>query len=219
MTTARTANLLFVSSSLFNGQSKSREIAGEFIAGWRRNHPGGRVVERALAPSNMPHLSGATLAALGKAPDIRTQDEQAAVAFADSLIAEAEAADTIVIAAPMYNFTIPTTLKAWIDHIARAGRTFRYTAQGPEGLLKNKKVVVVVSRGGFYTGNASAAAMDHQAPYLRTVLGFLGLTDVSFVEVEGQAIGPDIAAKGLDAARAAAAVLAGLPPAGLPLAA
>lgn len=210
MTTARTANLLFVSSSLFNGQSKSREIAGEFIAGWTRNHPGGQIVERALAPSNIPHLSSETLAALGKAAEARTQEEQAAVAFADSLIAEAEAADTIVIAAPMYNFTIPTTLKAWIDHIARAGRTFRYTAQGPEGLLKNKKVVVVVSRGGFYTGDAPAAAMNHQEPYLRTVLGFLGLTDVSFIEVEGQAIGPEAAAKGVAAARAAAASLANL---------
>jgi FMN-dependent NADH-azoreductase len=169
------------------------------------------VVERALAPSNIPHLSSETLAALGKAADARTRDERAAVAFADTLIEEAEAADTIVIAAPMYNFTIPTTLKAWIDHIARAGRTFRYTAQGPEGLLKNKKVVVVVSRGGFYTGDSPAAAMDHQEPYLRTVLGFMGLTDVTFIEVEGQAIGPDVAAKGLEAARAAAISLSSLP--------
>ena len=156
--TATTSNLLFVSSSLFNGQSKSREVAGEFIVGWRRTHAGGQVVERTLTPENIPHLSSETLAALGKAADVRTRDETKAVAFADSLIAEVEAADTLVIAAPMYNFTIPTTLKAWIDHIARAGRTFRYTAQGPEGLLKNKKVVVVVSRGGFYTTGAAPAA-------------------------------------------------------------
>jgi FMN-dependent NADH-azoreductase len=209
--TTTSSNLLFVSSSLFNGQSKSREIAGEFIAGWRRTHAGGRVVERALTPSNIPHLSSETLAALGKSAEARTQGERDAVFFADSLIAEVEAADTIVIAAPMYNFTIPTTLKAWIDHIARAGRTFRYTAQGPEGLLKGKKVVVVVSRGGIYTGDAPAAPMDHQEPYLRTVLGFLGLTDVSFIEVEGQAIGAEVAAKGLEAARAAAISLAALP--------
>lgn len=210
MTTTST-NLLFVSSSLFNGQSKSREIAGEFIAGWRRANPSGRIVERALAPANIPHLSSDTLAALGKAVDARTAEERAAVAFADALIAEVEAADTLVIAAPMYNFTIPTTLKAWIDHIARAGRTFRYTAQGPEGLLKGKKVVVVVSRGGFYSGDAPTAAMDYQEPYLRAMLGFLGLTDVSFIEVEGQAIGPEVAAKGLEAARAAAISLAALP--------
>lgn len=211
-TSTGTSNLLFVSSSLFNGQSKSRDVAGEFIAGWRAANAGGRVVERTLTPENIPHLSGDTLAALGKAADARTRDEAEAVAFADGLIAEVEAADTLVIAAPMYNFTIPTTLKAWIDHLARAGRTFRYTAQGPEGLLKNKKVVVVVSRGGFYTtGDASAAAFNHQEPYLRTVLGFLGLTDVSFIEVEGQAIGSEVAAKGLAAARAAARSLAGLP--------
>lgn len=205
-----TSHLLFVSSSLFNGQSKSREIAGEFISGWRAANAGGRVVERALTPQNIPHLSSETLAALGKAPDARTRDEQAAVAFADSLIAEVEAADTIVLAAPMYNFTIPTTLKAWIDHIARAGRTFRYTAQGPEGLLKGKKVVVVVSRGGFYSEGGPAAGMNHQEPYLRTVLGFIGLTDVSFIEVEGQAISPEVAAKGVAAARAAAKSLAPL---------
>lgn len=204
------SNLLFVSSSLFADQSKSREIAGAFISGWRRANPAGRVVERALTPENIPHLSSDTLAALGKAPEARTRDESNAVAFADSLIAEAEAADTIVIAAPMYNFTIPTTLKAWIDHIARAGRTFRYTAQGPEGLLKGKKVIVVASRGGFYAGAAALAPMDHQVPYLRTMLGFLGLTDVSVVEVEGQAIGPDVAARGLEAARAAAISLSGL---------
>lgn len=201
--TNTTSNLLFVSSSLFDGQSKSREIAGEFISAWRNANPSGRVVERALAPANIPHLSSETLAALGKQPEARTRVEQDAVAFADSLIAEVEAADTIVIGAPMYNFTIPTTLKAWIDHIARAGRTFRYTATGPEGLLKNKKVVVVVSRGGFYAGDAAAAGMNHQEPYLRTVLGFIGLTDVSFVAVEGQAIGPDVAAKGVETARTA----------------
>jgi FMN-dependent NADH-azoreductase len=102
-------------------------------------------------------------------------------------------------------------LKAWLDHIARAGRTFRYTAQGPEGLLKGKKVIIVASRGGFYTGDAAAAPMDHQVPYLRTMLGFLGLNDVNVVEVEGQAIGLDVAAKGLEAARAAAISLVALP--------
>ncbi len=196
-----TSNLLFVSSSLFGGQSKSGEIADEVIAAWRKANPGGRVVERALTPSNIPHLSSDTLAALGKQPDARTTAERDIVAFADSLIAEVEAADTIVIGAPMYNFTIPTTLKAWIDHIARAGRTFRYTAAGPEGLLKNKKVVVVASRGGIYEG--AAAGMNHQEPYLRTVLGFLGLTNIEFIAVEGLRISPEAAVKGLEAARAA----------------
>lgn len=201
------SNLLFVRSSLFETQSKSNAVAGDYVAAWQRAHPQGQVVERALTPANIPHLNSETLAALGKAPTARTADEQHAVDFADRLIAEVEAADTIVIAAPMYNFSIPTTLKAWIDHIARAGRTFRYTAQGPEGLLKNKKVIAVVSRGGFYTAGQAAAPMDFQEPYLRTVLGFLGLTDVTFVEIEGQAVGPDIAAKGVAAAREAIATV------------
>jgi len=204
------SNLLFVSSSLFDGQSKSRDVARGFIDAWIQTHPGASVIERALTPASTPHLTSETLLALGKAPAARTSAEQAAVDFADTLIGEVESAETIVIAAPMYNFSIPTTLKAWIDHIARAGRTFRYTAEGPEGLLKGKKVVAVVSRGGFYTPGNAGAAMDFQEPYLRSVLGFLGLTDISFVEVEGQAIGPEVAAKGLEAARAAARSLAGL---------
>jgi len=96
----------------------------------------------------------------------------------------------------MYNFSIPSTLKAWIDHVARAGRTFRYSEQGPEGLLKGKKVFVFVSRGGLYGADSPAAAMNFQEPYLRTVLGFLGLTDVTFVAAEGIGYGPDAAAAG-----------------------
>lgn len=201
------STLLFVSSSLFEGRSTSREVARDIIARWRQAHPEGAVVERPLAPATIPHLSGDTLLALGKAPEERTPEERRMVDFADSLIAEAEAAETIVIAAPMYNFSIPTTLKAWLDHVARAGRTFRYTANGPEGLLTGKKVIAVVSRGGYYGPGTPAASMDFQEPYLRSMLGFLGLTDVTFVEIEGQAVGPDAAAQGLAAAREAAAAL------------
>jgi FMN-dependent NADH-azoreductase len=134
------------------------------------------------------------------------KEQTEAVALADKLIAEVEAADTIVIAAPMYNFTIPSTLKAWLDHIARAGRTFRYTAAGPEGLLKGKKVFVVESRGGFY-GEGPAKAMDFQEPYLRAMLGFLGLNDVTFIHAEGQAVSAEAAAQGLLKARNAVAEL------------
>ena len=133
--------------------------------------------------------------------------QQAAAAFADGLIAEVEAADVIVIAAPMYNFTISTTLKAWIDHIVRAGRTFRYTANGPEGLLRHKTVFVTTARGGFYGANSPTAALDFQEPYLRTILGFVGITDVTFVHAEGLAIDPDTAARGLAAARRVVAEL------------
>jgi FMN-dependent NADH-azoreductase len=103
----------------------------------------------------------------------------------------------------MYNFTISSTLKAWVDHLARAGRTFRYTAAGPEGLLKGKKVFIVTGRGGVYSGESPARGMDFQEPYLRAVLGFLGLGDVTFVHVEGQAVGPEAAAAGLERARKA----------------
>lgn len=202
------SNLLFVSSSLFDTQSKSTEVARDFIATWKQKNPGAQVVQRALTPANIPHLASETLVALGKDRDARTADERRAVDFADTLIAEVEAADTIVIAAPMYNFSIPTTLKAWIDHIARAGRTFRYTAEGPVGLLTGKKVITVVSRGGFYAPGSAGAAMDFQEPYLRTVLGFLGLNDVEFIEIEGQAIGPEVAAKSLAAAHEQAIALA-----------
>src|SRR5262245_25480779 len=141
----------------------------------------------------MPHLDGATFAAMGTPPDEHTSSQRAATALSDELIAELEAADTIVLAVPMYNFSIPSTLKAWIDHVARRGRTFRYSENGPEGLLKGKKVFVVAARGGVYSKGAPAAAFDFQEPYLRAALGFLGLTDVTFVHLEGLAMGPDAA--------------------------
>ena len=201
-------SLLFVTSSLMGDKSQSRQVAGDYIAAARAAHPGLAVVERHLAPSNIPHFSMDTLAGLGASIESITPEQSAAVTLANGIIEEVEAADTILIAAPMYNFSIPSTLKAWLDHVARAGRTFKYTANGPEGLLKGKKVIVVVSRGGFYTGDSPAKGMDFQEPYLRTFFGFLGITDVNFVHVEGQAIGPDVAAKGLAAAKNAVTRLA-----------
>ena len=133
----------------------------------------------------------------------RSERQQRIANESDPLLEEVEAADVIVIAAPMYNFSISSTLKAWIDHITRAGRTFQYTANGPEGLLKNKKVFVVTARGGIYTGDSPAKAYDFQEPYLRTILGFNGLTDVTFIHVEGQKISPDAADAGIAQARQA----------------
>jgi FMN-dependent NADH-azoreductase len=117
------------------------------------------------------------------------------------MIEELEAADTVVLAVPMYNFSIPSTLKAWIDHVARAGRTFRYTANGPEGLLKNKQVFVVTGRGGIYSGDAPTRVLDFQEPYLRGILGFLGLTNVTFIHIEGLSIGAESAERGFAQAR------------------
>jgi FMN-dependent NADH-azoreductase len=196
------SKVLFVTASMMPNSSKSRQIAAELVETLRSASPHIETVERHLDPSTIPHLSGDTLAALSTAQDKRTVEQQAAVRFADSLIEEVEAADVLVLATPMYNFSIPSTLKAWLDHIARAGRTFRYTANGPEGLLKNKKVYVVVSRGGYYTGESPTRVFDFQEPYLRAFLGFVGLDNVRFIHVEGQAISPDAASKGLLAARA-----------------
>jgi FMN-dependent NADH-azoreductase len=174
------SNVLLIHSSVFGENSQSLGLARDFL----KRYPRRSVVERALTPETMPHLDGATFAAMGSPTGAN---------LSDTLIAELEAADTIVLAAPMYNFSIPSTLKAWIDHVARRGRTFRYTETGPEGLLKGKKVFVVAARGGFYGKGAPASAMDFQEPYLRAVLGFIGLTDVTFVHLEGLAMGPEAA--------------------------
>ena len=195
------ANLLFVSSSLFGDGSQSRLIASEFIDRWRQSHRRTTVVERELTADSIPHLSLAVLAASMTPADTRSAADQQAAALADSLIAEVEAADVIVLAAPMYNFSIPSTLKAWIDHITRAGRTFRYGAAGAEGLLKGRKVFIITGRGGIYSDGSPAKGMDFQEPYLRAMLGFLGLDDVTFIHVEGLKISPEAAASGIKRAR------------------
>ena len=195
------ANLLFVASSLFGDGSQSRLIASEFIDRWHQSHPQTTVVERDLAADGIPHLSLAAFAAALTPADARSTAEREAAALADALIEEVEAADVIVIAAPMYNFSIPSTLKAWIDHIARAGRTFTYGAAGAEGLLKGRKVFVITGRGGIYSGDSPAKGLDFQEPYLRTLLGFLGLDDITFIHAEGLKVSPEAAASGIERAR------------------
>jgi FMN-dependent NADH-azoreductase len=183
------SNVLLIHSSVFGEKSQSLGLARDFL----KRYPHRSLVERALSPQTMPHLDGETFAAMGTPATELDGRQQAAVALSDELIAELEAANTIVLAAPMYNFSIPSTLKAWIDHVARRGRTFRYSEKGPEGLLKGKKVIVLAARGGVYSNGAPAAALDFQEPYLRAVLGFLGLTDVTFVHLEGLSMGPEAA--------------------------
>ena len=192
--------ILFVTSSLFGAESQSGRVAAEFVEALRQDTPGSSVVERDLHFEAVPHLTSGAFFAGATPAERRTPEQQEQAGFADSLIEEVEDADTIVIAAPMYNFSIPSTLKAWIDHIARAGRTFRYTEKGPEGLLKDKRVFIVVSRGGVYSEGA-ANAFDFQEPYLRAVLGFLGLDNISFIRVEGLKISPEAAANGIERAR------------------
>ena len=191
-------NILLVTSSLMADKSLSNRTAADLVAALRKANPAATLVERHLTPANAPHLSADTFMAAITPADKRTAEQNDLARLADEAIAQVEAADAIVIAAPMYNFSIPSTLKAWIDHIARAGRTFRYTDKGPVGQLTGKKVYVVVSRGGQYVGSP----MDFQETYLRAVLGFIGLTDVTFVRIESQAMGAEPAAQGVAAAKA-----------------
>jgi FMN-dependent NADH-azoreductase len=194
------SNVLLIHSSVFGEKSQSLGLARDFL----KRYPHRSLVERKLSPQTMPHLDGETFAAMITPAGELDGRQQAAVALSDELIAEVEAADTIVLAAPMYNFSIPSTLKAWIDHVARRGRTFRYSEKGPEGLLKGKKVFVLAARGGVYSNGAPAAVLDFQEPYLRAVLGFLGLTDVTFVHLEGLSMGPEAA--GANRGKALAAI-------------
>lgn len=201
------ANVLLVHSSLFGEKSESLAVARSFLS----RYPHGRVVERALAPGAIPHLDAATFTAMRTPPAELTDGQKPLLALSDTLIGELEAANTIVLAVPMHNFSIPSTLKSWIDHIARAGRTFRYTEKGPQGLLTGKKVFIFVARGGVYSGAAPAAALNFQEPYLRAVLGFIGLDDVTVVPVEGLAMGPEAAAAARARAMAEAGRLAAAP--------
>ena len=184
-------NILQINSSARSTGSESTRIADAIVARLQAANPGASLVRRDLAANPHPPIDEATLGALFTPADQRTPEQAARVALDDVLIAEAQAADAIVIGAPMYNFGITVQLKSWFDAIARAGVTFRYTAEGPEGLLKNKKVFVALSRGGIHKNGAS----DSQVPFLKTFLGFVGLTDVTFVYSEGHGMGPEAVAK------------------------
>lgn len=173
-------NLLHISSSLFGADGKSSQLSRHFIEQFQAQNPGGKVTERDLAANPVPHLDLTRLQANLTAPEQRTAEQQALASLADELIGELQTHDVLLLSVPMYNFGIPSTLKAWIDHVARAGVTFRYTAAGPEGLLKNKKAYVMAARGGAYQGTAA----DTQTPYLKTFLGFVGIDDVTFIYAE-----------------------------------
>ncbi|MFC0169490.1 FMN-dependent NADH-azoreductase [Pseudoduganella danionis] len=182
------ANLLHIDSSVRQQGSLSRQLGGEFLAKWQAANPDGKVVTRDLAANPVPHLTEQMLGAYFTPAEQRNAEQAHTIKTSDALVDELLAADTIVIGAPMYNFSVPSGLKAWIDHVARAGRTFKYGANGPEGLVHGKKVIVFVATGGVYSAGP-AAAYDHVTTYLRTVLGFLGMTDVSFIVAEGVAMG------------------------------
>jgi FMN-dependent NADH-azoreductase len=179
---------LVLTSSALGEASVSNQLIRNTVDQLREEHPGLTLIERDLGANPVPHLTIDSATALrGAEPQNAAQAK--ARAFSDTLIGELKAADTIIIGAPMYNFGMPSTLKAWFDHILRAGATFRYTEAGPEGLLPNKRAIVVLTRGGFYS-EGPANAFDSQEPHIRTLLGFMGITDVTFVRAEKLAIGP-----------------------------
>jgi FMN-dependent NADH-azoreductase len=190
--------LLTIRSSLHSSEGQSSRLADRYVAQWKAAHPDGTVLVRDLAHAPVPHLDAERFGAFVTAPEQRTPAQQAVVDHSDALIAELRRADTIVLAVPLYNFGVPSTLKAYFDHIARAGVTFRYTERGPVGLLTGKKAVVFAARGGRYAGTP----LDTQTPFLRAFLGFVGIEDVEFVYAEGLAIDEENRTQSLSAAHA-----------------
>ncbi|MGC4045543.1 MAG: FMN-dependent NADH-azoreductase [Armatimonas sp.] len=191
-------NVLLLTTSPRGSESISTRMATELaqnVTGASHQEPSHLVV-RDLVQNPLPHISPDFVLGMGTPEAERTAAQQQAVTLSDRLIAELQAADVVVIAAGMINFGVPSTLKAWIDHIARAGVTFRYGANGPEGLVTGKKAVLVLSQGGVYS-SGPAQAMDHMEPYLRHLLGFIGLTDIETIRIEGLAMGPEAAEKTL----------------------
>ena len=191
--------ILQINSSARSAGANSTRLADSITARLKAANPAAVLELRDLAANPHPVLDEAALGALFTPADQRTPEQAARVALDDALITQVQAADAIVLGVPMYNFGVPVQLKTWIDAIARAGVTFRYTENGPEGLVKGKKVYVALARGGIYR----ATPADSQVPYLKGVLGFLGMTDVEFIYAEGLAMGPESADKAFAAAEAA----------------
>jgi FMN-dependent NADH-azoreductase len=193
--------LLQINASINNEKGQSSQLANQFVEAFQQQHPDAKVIVRHVAAAEpVPHLDAGRFGAFITQPEARNAEQAAVVAYSDALIAELKQADVIVIGLPMYNFGVPSQLKAYFDHIARAGVTFRYTENGPVGMLTGKKVYVFAARGGIYAGTP----MDTQTNYVRDFLRFIGLADIEFVYAEGLAISPQSKEAGL--ANAAAAI-------------
>lgn len=178
------ATLLHIKTSLFGDTGQSAQLAKSFVDNWLAEHSDGVVIERDLASDPVPHLDAFRVTALNSPAEERDADQEAVVALADALLAEVKSADTVVIGLPMYNFNIPSQLKSWFDHLARAGVTFHYTEQGPVGLIEDKPVYLVATRGGLY----AEQGQDFQVDFVKQFLGFIGLKDTRLVLAEGLAM-------------------------------
>ena len=181
--------LLHIDSAITGANSVSRQLTAQIVAAWQAQHPGTEVSYLDLVANAPAHFTSDAMAPrTGQTADLSAA-QQRENAVSEALVSQFLAADVVVIGAPFYNFSIPSQLKAWIDRIAQPGRTFQYTANGPEGLTKGKTVIIASSRGGVYSTSEGGRAMEHQESYLQTVLGFFGVTDVRFVRAEGVAMG------------------------------
>ncbi|GAC1033602.1 FMN-dependent NADH-azoreductase AzoR3 [Pseudomonas sp. No.21] len=198
------SNVLVIESSARQQGSISRDLTQAFLAQWKAAHPADRITVRDLAVEQVPHLDADLLGGWMKPADQHSETEKAALERSNRLTEELLAADVLVLAAPMYNFAIPSTLKSWLDHVLRAGVTFKYTETGPQGLLTGKRAYVLTARGGVYAGGP----FDHQEPYLRQALGFIGIHDVSFIHAEGMNMGAEFQEKGIAQAKALVAKVA-----------
>ncbi|GGH56382.1 FMN-dependent NADH-azoreductase [Comamonas phosphati] len=192
--------ILHIDSSITGANSVSRQLTAQVVDSLKQATPDAKVEYLDLAVSAPTHLSAQSLgfrSGQAAATDIERQEN----AISEALVSQFLAADVIVVGAPFYNFSIPSQLKAWLDRVTQAGRTFQYTATGPEGLAKGKKVIVASTRGGVYSTSDMGQAMEHQESYLKVMFGFMGITDVSFVRAEGLAMGPEANAKALETAQ------------------
>lgn len=183
------SNLLVINSSPVTDNSKTRELVSRFVERYRAMDQGVEVQNRDLGRNPPPHIDEVMIGAYYTPEEQRNPAQRQSLQLSELLVDELLAADTLVIGSPMHNFSVTSALKSWIDHVARVGRTFQYGANGPEGLIKGKKAYVISARGGRYGEGSPAAAYNHQDTYLKTVLGFIGITDLVFINAEGVASG------------------------------
>jgi FMN-dependent NADH-azoreductase len=182
------ATLLHINVSPRKDYSISRQLGNAAVQAWKERNPGGRVIERDLANTPLTFVDLDWIVGAFSPPEQHNENHKRALALSDELVSEIVGADEIILATPMYNFAVPAALKAWVDHVVRAGKTFRYTSAGaPEGLLagKNKKVLAIIASGGSYAEGSGLSALDHAVPYLRFIFGFMGVTEVRFVQAGG----------------------------------
>jgi len=185
MATTLKPTLLKIDSSPMGERSISRKLTAAFAKAWLKAHPGGTIISRDLTALHIPIVDGGWIGAAYTPEDARTPQQKDALATSDILIAELQQADEYVIGVPMHNFGIPSTLKLWIDQVVRIGKTVAYSAAGREGLLKGKKATLLIASGGVYDQGSAAESLNFVTPYLRTIFGFIGMTDVNFIAAGG----------------------------------